>query len=73
MFHPSFIAQYLLIPISTIVDKYLLKLFLADTHDNKIHGKDGKFLKKIWARRLKVKIYLQYTLLVEIMGVFDKY
>ena len=68
-----FIAQYILIPINTIVDKYFLKMFFANTPEHKIHGKDGKFLKKFWARRLKVKFYLQYTLFVEIIGIVKKY
>ena len=61
VFHLFFIAQYLLIPINTIVNKYLLKIFSVDTDDNKIYGKDGKFTKRLWTRRLKVKIYLQYS------------
>ena len=68
VFHPLFIVQYLLIPINTIVDKYLLKMFFADTNDNKICGKDWKFLKNFWARRLKVKfIYSKLFLLKSLM------
>ena len=69
VFHPLFIAQYLFIPINTIVNKYLLKMFFANTPEHKICGKDGKLLKKHRARRLKAKIYLQYILLDEILGI----
>ena len=73
VFHPLFIAQYLLIPINTIVNKYPLQLFFANTEEKEKVNKDGSLTKKFWARRLKAKIYLQYILLVDIIAIVKKY
>ena len=48
-------------------------MFFASTPEHKICGKDGKLHKKHQASRLKARIYLQYILLVEILGIVKKY
>lgn len=68
VFEPLFIAQYLLVPINTIVQHYLLPWMLKDWI-----LPDKEKSEKSRARSMKASIYLKYELLVTLINIIGKY
>ena len=68
VFEPLFIAQYLLVPVNTIVKTSLLP-WMMKKHLTPSPTPTTKHL----AKGIKAKVYLRYSLLVELMQVVIKY
>ena len=57
---PLFIAQYLLVPVNTIVTSYLMPWMATDVgYDTNLASK--KMSEKTMAKNIKAKVYLKYT------------
>lgn len=72
VFEPLFIAQYLFLPVNTIVKSYLLP-WMQETYDGYYTTRNSRTSDHYLAKKPKVKLYLKYTLLVEVMKVVKKY
>ena len=63
---PLFIAQYLLVPVNTIVKNSLLPWMMKDY--------DDKLVSEKWrARKQKAEIFLKYTVLMDLMSIVKNY
>ena len=73
VFDPLFIAQYLLIPVNTIV-KQCLKPWMMETYYPRAN-KSAVFKKseKLCGRERKVELFLKFSILVDLMQIVKKY
>ena len=65
VFEPYFIAQYLLVPVNTIVKSSLLPWMMKAY----LKHKELKFR----ARNIKAEVFLKYTVLTDLMSIVQKY
>src|SRR5687768_3988396 len=65
VFEPYFIAQYLFVPMNTIVKSSLLPWMMSKYQENKDL--------KLQARSIKAEIFLKYTLLMGMMTIVKNY
>ena len=70
VFDPIFIAQYLLAPVNTIIDKNELRTWMMTPYPLPDGAQSSK---KLNARKVKTELYLKYVLLVDLMQVVATY
>ena len=65
LYEPLFFAQYLLVPVNTIVKNYLLPWMMKDY--STLLPTSNKFL----SRKAKSEVFLRYTLLTDLMTIAE--
>jgi hypothetical protein len=73
VFEPMFIAQYLLVPVNTIVKKTLLPWMMKQYEPPTSNPTAILSGEKLLGRKIKAGIYLKYSILVELMQVVKTY
>jgi hypothetical protein len=75
VFHPLFIAQYLLIPVNTIVKNSLQDWMMEPYYTEEVQNTNKKnaAYRKYATRSFKAGLYLKHTLLVSLMTIVRKH
>ena len=66
IFEPIFIAQYLLVPVNTIVKNTLLPWMMRSYSHLEVDD-------KVQSKRIKAEVFLRYTLLTKLMSIVYTY
>src|SRR5687768_16676293 len=73
VFEPLFIAQYLLVPVNTIIKKALLP-WMIRRYGPPTDNPDAVIVDNRYrAKKLKAELYMKYSLLVDLMNIVKMY